>query len=170
VKFPFEIRVRNIGIEDANIEGVPPGSNNNTYIFAGIQIHALNPDEVNSAHVVVGHRGNHPLTVEAKTTNNGLSQVNDIGASAVPLARADLRILGLEDGTIQIFWQSPNLSQDIAQDEWTPYYPNGAFPGNMPKFGDEVVVGLITYAYFDQGLPFKGKADRIDIIEYKAVP
>ena len=103
VKFPFEIRVRNIGIEDANIEGTPPAFNNNTYIFAGIQIHTLDSEEANSAHVVVGHRGNNPLTVEGKTTNNGSSQVTDIGASAVPLARADLKILGLEDGTIQVF-------------------------------------------------------------------
>ena len=85
--FPFEIVVRNIGIRDYTDNTLAPAPNPNAYIFSGVQIHTLNENEANSVHVVVGHRGPNPSTIEGKTTVNASSTVSDLGHDVLQSAR-----------------------------------------------------------------------------------
>jgi len=159
VTFPFTVVVRNIGIgliDDS--QAVPPHAGE-PYIFAGVQVHTQDLNERTSAHVVVGHRGNHYSTVEGKNTLKGYSWVTDVGQNKVPDARADLLIQGLPDKTLKVFWQPPNLTPDATPDRWIAYNGQGHLPGDKPTFTDEVYVGLITYAAGDNGIPFVGTAD-----------
>ena len=165
VTFPFEVIARNIGIEDIHNPGQVPASSNNTYIFAGVQIHVVDSEIPTSSHVVVGHRGSHSSTVEGKNTVNGSSSVDDAGANILPNARADLRIVGNADRTLTVYWQVPNTSGNTANDHWELYRGNGTLLGNAPNFGPSVYAGIITYAYFDAGVPFRGAADSFEIIE-----
>ena len=41
----------------------------------------------------------------------------------------------------------------------------GELPGDKPAYGEEVYVGLITYAAGKTGLPFAGTADRFQIYQ-----
>jgi len=158
-QFPFEVIVRNVGIGTMSDSQTPPQGGPNHFNFAGVQVHVLNKNTATSAHVVVGHRGSTALTIEGKTTNNGLSKVNDAGAYAAPEGRADLRIVGAQDRSLKVYWQQPNASTD----NWIPYNGSGRLPGTQPKFGDKVYVGLITYAYGNQGVPFTGSAEQFKI-------
>lgn len=167
VKLPFEAVVRNVGIAPLNNASAAHGFVDSAYNFAGLQVHVPELDEASSAHVVVGHRGNAAgFTIEAKNTVEGYSLVNDIGANRVPVARADLRLVGDASGQLKIYWQLPRSSEEMGTDRWIPYGVNGNFPGSLPdlgRSGDTVLVGLITYAYFEQGIPFMGVADSIQI-------
>lgn len=155
--FPFEFIARNIGIGTLEDSQVPPSSENNPYNFAGVQVHVLDLGVPTSSHVVVGHRGPTGFTIEGKNTVNGVSSVNDIGANTVPLARADIRIVGDTNRTLTVYWQTPNHSTD----NWRLYNETGALPGEAPDFGAEVYVGLITYAFELTGVPFVGTCDAI---------
>ncbi|MCL6265567.1 hypothetical protein [Flagellimonas myxillae] len=163
VSFPFEFIARNIGIgtlEDSQTAPTPSGS---LYIFCGVQVHVEDLNDVNSAHVVVGHRGNTHFTIEGKNTLNGNSSVNDIGANTVPDGRADIRIVGLENRTIKVYWQLPNLEYESVADDWIMYNETGDLPGTAPSFENTVYVGLITYAFGYNGVPFSGTCDAIQI-------
>ncbi len=162
VTFPFDYTVRNIGIgtlTDSQVAPNPPGS---AYIFSGVQVHSTDLDEPVSSHVVVGHRGSAEFTIEGKNTVDGTSRVNDIGANMVPDGRADIRIVGNADGTMYVYWQTPNFG-DEADDVWQLYRGTGLLPGSSPGFGDSVYIGLITYAYGTNGVPFVGTADSIHL-------
>ena len=126
----------------------------------------LDEDEPTSSHVVVGHRGPHPFTIEGKNTVSGSSSVNDIGENTVPSAKADLRIVGNADHTLTVYWQQPNPNPGSLADNWKLYNNTGKLPGTAPAYGDEVYVGLITYAYDSVSVPLIGKADSFDITEY----
>ncbi|MEP3209611.1 MAG: hypothetical protein ABJN95_10500 [Maribacter sp.] len=163
VSFPFEFVARNIGIgtvEDSQTAGAPT---NNPYVFSGVQVHVEDFNSINSSHVVVGHRGPTAFTIEGKNTLNGNSSVNDIGANTVPSGRADIRIVGNEDRTLTIYWQLPNLSHTVNSDNWTLYNGTGNLPGTPPTYGETVYVGLITYAFGSNGVPFVGTCDAIQI-------
>ena len=167
LNFPFEFVARNIGIgtqEDSQEAAPHSGS---PYNFAGVQVHVLDLDDPTSSHVVVGHRGETGFTIEGKNTVSGTSVVDDIGEDRVPLGRADIRIVGNSDRTLTIYWQAPNLTYAVEQDEWILYgpggTPDGRLPGNAPDYGESVYVGLITYAYGNTGVPFVGTCDRIEI-------
>ncbi|MFK7956138.1 MAG: hypothetical protein AB8B96_08585 [Lysobacterales bacterium] len=160
VEFPFEVVARNIGIGQPDDSQTPPSSDRQPFLFAGIQVHVIDSNQPNSAHLVVGHRGETPLTVEAKSTRKGTSTVNDDGAGIVPQGRADLKIVGTANRRLQAYWQTPNPDPATVSDQWNAYGGNGKFPGfRKPKFGQQVLVGLITYAYNDAGLPFVGTCD-----------
>ncbi len=162
VTFPFDYIVRNIGIgtiADSQVAPEPAGS---SYIFSGVQVHSADLDEASSAHIVVGHRGSTRFTIEGKNTVNGSSSVNDIGANTVPDGRADIRIVGNADGTMYVYWQTPNLG-DPANDVWQLYRGTGLLPGSSPGFGESVYIGLITYAYGTNGVPFVGTADSVHL-------
>ncbi|WP_190809097.1 hypothetical protein [Flagellimonas sp. S3867] len=161
VSFPFEFIARNIGIGTLNDSQVAPTPENSLYIFAGVQIHVETLNSFNSAHVVVGHRGNTYFTIEGKNTVDGNSSVNDIGANIVPDGRADIRIVGNQDRTITVHWQIPNLDYDTTADDWKLYNVTGNLPGNAPAFDSNVYVGLITYAFGSNGVPFVGTCDAI---------
>ncbi|WP_420319061.1 hypothetical protein [Ekhidna sp.] len=163
VSFPFEFIARNIGIGTIGDSQIAPSHESEQYNFAGVQVHVLELDDPNSAHVVVGHRGNTGFTIEGKNTLNGSSSVNDIGTNAVPDGRADIRISGNEDRTITIYWQQPNLNAET--DHWILYNGTGELPGQAPTFESDVYVGLITYAFYTAGVPFVGTCDQIEIIE-----
>lgn len=163
VSFPFEFIARNIGIGTLEDSQTAPAHSGEPYNFAGVQVHVLDLDDPNSAHVVVGHRGPTGFTIEGKNTLNGSSSVNDIGANTVPEGRADIRIVGNEDRTISVYWQLPNLDAENVSDEWTLYNGSGDLPGNAPTFGSDVYVGLITYAFYTTGVPFVGTCDQIEI-------
>ena len=172
LSFPFEFIVRNIGIGTLSDSQVPPSPDDfqrpsDLYMFAGIQVHVLDLDQLDSAHFVVGHRGSTSYTVEGKNTVDGRSSVNDAGQGIVPDGRADLRVVGCEDGSLTWYWQQPNLEHENRADDWIAYRGNGEFPGRQTEFGDEVYVGLITYAFRAHSVPFVGTADSIEWIEGK---
>ncbi len=165
LSFPFIFIARNIGIGTQLDSQIPHSSNGSSYIFAGVQIHVPDLESRNSSHIVVGHRGGTPFTIEGKNTLNGSSSVDDIGSNVVPLGRADIRVVGNSDRTITIYWQQPDQSED----NWVLYegYKRGGgrLPGIAPTYGATVYVGLITYAQGSQDLPFVGTCDAIEIFE-----
>ena len=163
LSFPFEFVARNIGIGTQADSQTPPTDANDPYNFAGVQVHVSDLASANSAHVVVGHRGPTGFTIEGKNTVDGNSSVNDIGEGTVPQARADIRIVGNSSRELIVYWQLPNLDFENSADTWTPYNGTGALPGNAPTFGSSVYVGLITYAFELNGVPFVGTCDAIDI-------
>ncbi|WP_436516424.1 hypothetical protein [Ekhidna sp. To15] len=163
VAFPFEFIARNIGIGTINNSQEAPAHQNDAYNFCGVQVHVLDLSSPNSSHVVVGHRGSTGFTIEGKNTLNGSSSVNDIGANTVPDGRADIRIVGNEDRTISVFWQTPNSGNQ--NDNWTLYNDTGNLPGTAPVYDSEVYVGLITYAFYTTGIPFVGTCDQVEITE-----
>ncbi|PWL38533.1 hypothetical protein DKG77_09735 [Flagellimonas aquimarina] len=164
LNFPFEFIARNIGIGTLNDSQIAPNPLNSLYIFSGVQVHVETLDSFNSAHVVVGHRGNTYFTIEGKNTVDGNSSVNDIGANTVPDGRADIRIVGNQDQTIAVYWQNPNLNYETEMDSWQLYNETGNLPGIAPTFESNVYVGLITYAFGTNGIPFVGTCDAIQII------
>ena len=157
--FPFEFIARNIGIGTQENSQTAPAHQGNEYIFSGVQVHALDLSQPNSSHVVVGHRGGTGFTIEGKNTLNGSSSVNDAGANIVPDGKADIRIVGETDNTITVYWQLP----DQQQDNWTLYNDTGQLPGTAPTYSDSVYVGLITYAFELNGVPFVGTCDGIEV-------
>ncbi len=163
LSFPFEFIARNIGIGSIGDSQIAPNPVNSLYIFSGVQIHVETLDSFNSAHVVVGHRGNTHFTIEGKNTVDGNSSVNDIGANTAPNGKADIRIVGSENQTITVYWQTPNLTFETEDDNWTAYNETGNLPGTAPAFGTNVYVGLITYAFGTNGVPFVGTCDAIQI-------
>lgn len=163
LEFPFEFIARNIGIGTLDDSQTAPNDANDPYNFAGVQVHVLDLDDPNSSHVVVGHRGPTRFTIEGKNTLNGSSSVNDIGANTVPDGRADIRIVGNADRTITVYWQLPNLTENQA-DNWILYNDTGNLPGTAPEYESSVYVGLITYAFGYNGVPFVGTCDEIEII------
>lgn len=163
VEFPFEFIARNIGIGTLEDSQLAPLPNNSPYLFSGIQVHAKDFNSINSSHVVVGHRGATSYTIEGKNTVKGESSVNDIGRNTVPEGRADIRIIGNEDRTIVVHWQIPNLDFASTDDRWNHYRDTGNLPGATPVYDSEVYIGLITYAYGQDGVPFVGTCDAIQI-------
>lgn len=160
--FPFDIIARNIGIGTQADSQTAPPSTNNPFLFAGVQVHTTDLDSLNSSHVVVGHRGGTQFTVEGKNTVNGSSNVNDDGENIVPDGRADIRIVGNADHTLTVYWQVPNLDPANQADNWETYKNSGSLPGSNPAYGDQVYVGLITYAYGQTGVPFVGTCDSLE--------
>lgn len=163
--FPFEFIARNIGIGTQGDSQIAPASSGDPYIFSGVQVHVPDLESRNSSHVVVGHRGPTEFTIEGKNTLNGDSSVNDAGEGIVPDGRADIRIVGNEDHTISVYWQLPEQSED----DWTLYNGTGDLPGEAPVYGDSVYVGLITYVFELNGLPFVGTCDGIEITTQTSV-
>jgi len=172
-EFPFEIIVRNIGIgvSAADTQGTPTLLGN-PYNFCGMQVNAdLGSPEQDYRHFVVGYRGatgfgGSERTIEAKTNASGSSSVNDVGTNAITGTRADFRIVGSAGKAITFQWQEPNQlgpggQPDPAQDSWSSAH---AFPGSEPAWPDTVYVGLVTYAFGTDGVPFVGTADAIEDI------
>ena len=165
--FPFEFIARNIGIGTLANSQLAPSPNDfsnpsKLFMFTGIQVHVLNLDQPNSAHFVVGHRGSTSYTIEGKNTVNGVSRVNDAGQGILPSGRADLRVVGNADKSLTWYWQSPNPNAGASADDWIPYRGNGDLPGSDANFGEEVYVGLITYAFGSSSVPFVGTSDSIE--------
>ncbi len=160
--FPFEVIARNIGIGITTDSQTAPVHNGTQYNFAGIQVHAEDFNSINSSHIVVGHRGIRQFTIEGKNTVDGVSFVNDAGIDTAPLGRVDIRIVGDENNELTFYWQQPNLSSGATPDEWTLYTGTGKLPGTAPSYGNQVYVGLITYAFGNAGIPFVGTCDAIE--------
>lgn len=161
VTFPFDYVARNIGIgtlSDSQVAPDPPGP---AYVFAGVQVHSTDLDAADSAHVVVGHRGDTEFTIEGKNTVDGTSRVDDAGAHVAPDGRADIRIVGNADRTLTVYWQRPNPGS--GPDDWQLYRGTGELPGPTAPFGPTVYVGLITYAFGWSGVPFVGTADAVEL-------
>ena len=72
------------------------------------------------------------------------------------------RIVGDVDHALTVYWQVPNPDPGNQADAWTLYNGDGALPGPAPSYGAEVYVGLITYAYELQGVPFVGTCDALE--------
>ena len=163
VEFPFDYVARNIGIGTlADSQTAPAPNGHSAYVFAGVQVHHADLEQRISSHVVIGHRGGTNFTVEGKNTNWGSSSVNDDGYGVAPLGRVDLRIVGNEDRTLTVYYQQPNPNPGVTADAWQLYRGDGDLPGDDPAFGSSVYVGLITYAYGDNLVPFVGTADAIE--------
>lgn len=163
LEFPFDYVARNIGIGTlADSQSAPQPNGQSAYIFAGVLVHHADLDERISAHVVIGHRGGTSFTVEGKNTNSGSSSVNDDGFGVAPLGRVDLRIVGNADRTLTVYYQQPNPDPGNTADDWQLYRGDGDLPGNDPAFGSSVYVGLITYAFGQNMIPFVGTADSIE--------
>ncbi|NVJ60259.1 MAG: hypothetical protein HWE27_07715 [Gammaproteobacteria bacterium] len=166
-RFPLEATLRNVGISPVNQPLQPHVVNQSAYNFVGLQIHNINFDSLNSAHLVVGQRGTTQNTIEGKKTLNGVSRVNDIGHNQLPNGRADIRLSIDSAGHVTAYWQVPNLSGDPANDNWNLYLGTGELPGTDPNWGNgnQVIIGIVTYAYYSNGLPFWGVADRLEVKE-----
>lgn len=164
VRFPFVYIARNIGVGTQADSQIAPSPNGNPYIFSGIQVHVTDLNARDSSHVVVGHRGSTHFTIEGKNTVSGNSSVNDDGFGVLPLGRADIRIEGTVERTLIVSWQSPNLTQIPANDSFQLYRGTGALPGQSPVYGEEVYIGLITYAFELGGLPFVGTCDAVEYL------
>jgi len=164
--FPFEAIARNIGIETSVGTQTAPGTTNDPIIFCGMQAHVEDLTSINSAHMVAGHRGsNATYTVEGKNTLNGSSTVTDEGNNAAPDCRVDMRFIGNANNTITAYWQLPNTNIGVTPDSWSLYNGTGSLANNAPTFGDQVYVGLITYAQDGDGVPFSGTCDSFNIEE-----
>lgn len=164
VEFPFKVITRNIGIAPINEPDANHVYSGGAYMFAGMQVHHTNFNQFDSAHLVVGQRGNTRNTIEGKTTRSGISSVNDIGAEQLPNGRADLMIEGLANGQLLAYWQLPNTSGDSVNDNWQPYNGTGQLPGTLSNWNsNQVYVGLITYVYGNSGIPFMGVADSLTV-------
>lgn len=159
VKYPATATLYNVGVGTLdNPEGVYSVSGQ-AYMFAGLQVHHVDFNNINSAHMVVGQRGNRGLVVEGKHTLNGDSEVDDTGPNSLPGGRADIRLELDAQGLITAYWKVAGAT------DWQLYNGTGNFPGPAPDLGDsgEVVIGIITYAQGSTGLPFVGVADRLVI-------
>lgn len=163
VSFPFDYIARNIGIGSLTDSQVAPNPAGSTFAFAGVQVHSTDLPAADSAHVVVGHRGNTRFTIEGKNTVDGTSRVNDIGANTAPTGRADIRIVGNPDRSLTVFWQTPNLGSP-SDDDWQLYRGTGDLPGTAVAFGPSVYIGLITYAFSTLREPFVGTADGVELV------
>lgn len=162
VSFPFDYVARNIGIGTLADSQVAPDPAGSTYMFSGVQVHSTDLAAADSAHVVVGHRGNTKFTIEGKNTVDGNSRVNDIGAGTAPAGRADIRIVGNSNGTLTVYWQTPR-SGSPTDDDWQLYRGTGNLPGPTAPFGPTVYIGLITYAFGEGSVPFVGTADAVEL-------
>ncbi|MCG8669452.1 MAG: hypothetical protein MI867_08555 [Pseudomonadales bacterium] len=167
VSYPFEAVLRNVGIAPVDQPTQPHVVSGSAYNFVGLHVHHVDFNNINSSHLVVGQRGNTINTIEGKMTRYGNSNQNDAGHNVLPNGRADLRLTMDADGNILAFWQLPNLSQDPAEDNWIPYGGDGRLPGTNPEWGNsgQVIVGIITYAYSEAGVPFWGVAEHLEIIQ-----
>lgn len=162
LSFPFEVIARNIGIGAPSDPQMAAAGGGVRFNLAGIQVHVLDFDSRNSAHIVVGHSGTANFSIEGKSTVNGVSTWDNEGANVNPLGRADLRIVGNEDRSLQVYWQMPNADPAAQKDDWKPYRGSGKLSGPAPMFGSEVYVGLITYAVGETGVPFVGTCDSFE--------
>ncbi|TRY31404.1 hypothetical protein [Aliiglaciecola sp. M165] len=171
-KFPFEVILRNVGTAPLDNPLSPHNPARGAYNFVGVQIHHPSFENVNSAHLVVGHRGEVQNTIEGKLTSDGISRTTDAGENILPNGRADLRLVGSLDGTLSAYWQLPNLSGNENLDRWNLYNQNGDLAyqdaSSGPTWGvdGEVSIGIITYAYSTAGLPFMGIVDSIKVIQH----
>lgn len=161
LSFPFKVIAHNIGIAPMGQPTANHEYSGTAYLFAGLQVHHINFDQISSAHLVVGQRGGTHNTVEGKNTRNGVSSVNDIGANRLPQGRADLMIEGTANGGLIASWRIAGTTT------WNLYNNTGDLPGNTPDWGNgnQVYVGLITYAYGNSGVPFMGVADSLEVVE-----
>ncbi|WP_144394672.1 hypothetical protein [Pleionea sediminis] len=166
-RYPLEAILRNVGIAPVNQPSQPHVVAQSAYNFVGLHIHHIDYNQIDSAHLVVGQRGATQNTIEGKQTVSGTSYVNDIGHNQLPNGRADIRLVIDSGGVVTAYWQEPNLSGNPALDNWTLYRNTGALPGSNPNWGSsgQVIVGIITYAYYQNGLPFWGVADQLEINE-----
>ena len=168
VDFPFEAVARGVGIAPLGQPTQAYISNDNLFAFVGVQVHHADLENRNSAHVVAGQRGNARNTIEGKHTRDGSSRQNDIGDLAVPNGRADIRIIGNADRTITVYWQPHDPG---ASDNWQLYVssgsglPPGQLPGPVPDWGNTVYVGLITYAFGNNAVPFTGVVDSFTVTQ-----
>ena len=163
VTFPFDYVARNIGIGSLSNSQVAPNPPQSTFMFAGIQVHSTELAAADSAHVVVGHRGNTRFTIDGKNAVAGRSRVNDNGSGTAPNGRADIRIVGNNERSLTIFWQPPDLGSG-ATDNWQLYGGTGRLPGPTAAFGPSVYIGLIAYAFGTLREPFVGTADGVELI------
>ena len=163
VSFPFDYVVRNVGIGSLSNSQVAPDPPGSTFMFAGVQVHSTDLDAADSAHVVVGHRGNTQFTIEGKNTVDGRSRVNDIGSNTAPSGRADIRIVGNGDRTLTVYCQTPQTAAGT-DDDWQLYRDTGSLPGPTAAFGSSVYIGLITYAFETPSGPFVGTADSVQLL------
>jgi hypothetical protein len=164
--FPFEAVARNVGTANIGDSNSNHNTNGEAYTFVGLQIHHIDFNSINSSHLVVGQRGNKQDTIEGKITNNGSSSMSDIGSNILPNGRADIRYVGDANGNLTAYWQLPNTTGDLSNDNWILYNSTGVLPGTIPDWnGSSVYVGLITYAYGSNGVPFIGVADSLEVTQ-----
>jgi hypothetical protein len=165
LRFPFEAIARNMGIGTvADSQTAAPGGGVR-FNLAGVQVHVLDFESRNSAHIVVGHSGTANFSIEGKSTVDGVSVWDNEGPNVAPSGRADLRVVGDADHTLSVYWQPPNPDPGSQTDDWQPYNGTGKLSGPAPTFGPEVYVGLITYAVGETGVPFVGTCDSFEGIE-----
>jgi len=169
VTFPFEYIARNIGIGTPGDSQTAPPFVNAPFTLSGIQIHVTNPNDRNYAQVVVGHSGSIGFTVEGKNTVNAISVFDTAGANVLPAGRADLRVVGNANQTLTVYWQVPNPLPGVQADNWTLYsgtmnFGSGNLPGVAPTFGNTAYIGLITYAFGTNGIPFVGTCDSVELV------
>jgi len=166
VGFPFEVIARNVGIgtlADSQVSATPGSSA--SYLLAGLQVHALDLDTPDYSHLMVGHVGNAQFSVEGKNNRDAVTVFTSDGPNILMQTRADLRIVGDASRNLTAYYQEPNPDPGVQADQWRPYAGSGLLPGPQAEFGSEVYVGLATYAVGNEGVPFVGTCDSLEIVD-----
>lgn len=158
----FEYVAHNCGIGQVGDPTTAPAFVSNRFKLCGILVHAdgddPGPDVFTSQSYrgyFVGHRGSTQFTIEAKNNNAGTSNVTDEGADAAPLGRADLRVVGNGDGTINFFYRQPGEGEG----DWVAAVVPG-FQNPEPFTLANIRVGLVAYKYTEFAANFVGVCDR----------
>lgn len=163
--FPFEVIAKNVGIRSITEHELPPSHPSGTAFLSGVQIHSSDFSSANYVHFLAGHGPENSQTLEAKSTRNGNSVWDLENAETLDFGRADLRLVGDSEGNIQAYWRLPSEGES-PEAEWQAYEGSlGAgpaqFPGDAPDFSNEVLIGLVTYAFGDVGEGFIGSAEEL---------
>lgn len=149
----FEAIALNVGIGTIADSQTCPSGSGNPILFAGLNVHSSTWSDLNSAHLVAGHRnGDATFTIEGKNTVNSSSTVNDLDNNAAPNCRMDVRVVRT-GSTLTWFYRLPGDST------WIAY----TMPGTQFTLTPSVYVSLITYAQNSTGVPFVGTADSFEI-------
>src|SRR5262249_45614984 len=74
VSFPFEAIARNVGIgTEADSQSSAPAGSSASYLLAGLQVHVLDLNTPDYAHLMAGHVGPSRFSIEGKNNRDGVS-------------------------------------------------------------------------------------------------
>lgn len=141
----FDVRAYNVGLKS--------GSDVNDFQFCGL---AAWIDPLDYEFAVAGNRGGTGQTIEYKSTVNGSSNQNDIGANAITGGQCDLRVVRV-GSAVTFYWRQVGAGEGA----WTSL-PHSSF--SRPTYGTGPVrVGLITYGYLTVSA-FTGGCDMVEAV------
>lgn len=151
--------------------GVGPTSNpqdnltstGNPFNFCGLIVHDANLSNDRYHFAVIGHRGTDAqATIEHKRTYDGSSTQNDEGTDVFGsgVTHGDVAVELHSNGDM-LFKRRPDADSDWTYINGGTGLVQGATSGDqdLGTGGDEVLVGIVAYAYTSTGVPFVGTVD-----------